>query len=239
MYIQIFKKGFNFSQDGPGNRLVYHLQGCNLICPWCANPEGMGAGGTAVLVQDLADEAVSCRAMFFSGGGVTLTGGEPTMQFAAVCRLLQNLKENGIDTALETNGTHLELERLFPLVDHLMMDCKHYDPGTLQKVVGAKETVFNNLKKAAGGHPDLLIRIPLIGGFNASMKDAAGFAAFFSSLPNAKFRVEVLPYHEYGKSKWEALGIPYRMGQEAFVSAEQAAAFRQCLINAGYTVVHT
>ena len=239
MDIQIFKKGFNFSQDGPGNRLVYHLQGCNLVCPWCANPEGMGDGGAAVSVEELADEAVSCRAMFFSGGGVTLTGGEPTMQFAAVYRLLQRLKEIGIDTAMETNGTHPDLERLFPLVDHLMVDCKHYDGAALRQMTGAGDMVFANLKKAAGSHPDLLIRIPLIGGFNASAQDAKGFAAFFSSLPTAGVCVEVLPYHAYGKSKWEASGKVYQMGDAAFVSAEQVTVFRQCLTDAGCRVVRT
>ena len=66
--MRIFQKGFNYSQDGPGNRLVYHLQGCNLNCPWCANPEGLALhGGTEYTVAALVDEALSCKMMFFDG----------------------------------------------------------------------------------------------------------------------------------------------------------------------------
>ena len=80
--VRIFQKGFHYSQDGPGNRLIYHLQGCNLRCPWCANPEGLLLdGGTEYTVEELVAEAKRSRMMFFDGGGVTLTGGEVTMQF--------------------------------------------------------------------------------------------------------------------------------------------------------------
>ena len=79
--MRIFQKGFNFSQDGPGNRLVYHLQGCNLRCPWCSNPEGLSfQGGEAYTVDALVDEVLRSRLMFFEGGGVTLTGGEMSLQ---------------------------------------------------------------------------------------------------------------------------------------------------------------
>lgn len=81
MDLHIFQRGFNFSQDGPGNRLVYHLQGCNLHCPWCSNPEGMTfCGGAVCSVEDIVAEVLRSRPMFFDGGGVTLTGGEAAMQ---------------------------------------------------------------------------------------------------------------------------------------------------------------
>lgn len=85
MELKIFQKGFHDSQDGAGNRLVLHLQGCNMRCPWCANPEGMDNQGTCrtIEVNALVDECLSCRPMFFDGGGVTLTGGEVSMQFDA------------------------------------------------------------------------------------------------------------------------------------------------------------
>ena len=77
----IFQKGFNFSQDGPGNRLVYHLQGCNMRCIWCSNPEGMESGkGKSYTGEELTRECVRSRMMFFGGGGVTFTGGEATLQ---------------------------------------------------------------------------------------------------------------------------------------------------------------
>ena len=91
--MRVFQKGFNFSQDGPGNRLVYHLQGCNLHCPWCSNPEGLSkSGGTEYSISELMDEVRRSRLMFFSGGGVTLTGGEVTIQFDEVKEFLTQLK---------------------------------------------------------------------------------------------------------------------------------------------------
>ena len=88
MNVVYFQKGFNYSQDGPGNRLVIHLQGCNLHCPWCSNPEGMGfTSGIEVDVDELLKEINSCKRLFFGGGGVTFTGGECTIQKEALTYL--------------------------------------------------------------------------------------------------------------------------------------------------------
>ena len=81
MNIHYFQKGFNFSQDGPGNRLVYHLTGCNLRCPWCSNPEGMDAhfaDSRSEPVEKVAQAVLAAKPMFFGGGGLTLTCGEAT-----------------------------------------------------------------------------------------------------------------------------------------------------------------
>ncbi|MBQ6936567.1 MAG: radical SAM protein, partial [Clostridia bacterium] len=77
-----FQKGFNYSQDGPGNRLVYHLSGCNLFCPWCSNPEGLrqNENSKKYTIQEIFEEITSCRMMFFENGGVTFTGGEVSLQ---------------------------------------------------------------------------------------------------------------------------------------------------------------
>ena len=86
--MKIFQKGFNFGQDGPGNRLVYHLQGCNMRCIWCSNPEGMDfCGGKDYSIEEIFNECKNSRLMFFSGGGVTFTGGEATTQFDELLHL--------------------------------------------------------------------------------------------------------------------------------------------------------
>ncbi len=126
--MRVFFKGFNFSQDGPGNRLVYHLQGCNMRCPWCSNPEGMvRTGGSEISVSALVAEAKGCLPMFFSGGGVTFTGGEATLQCDELCEALRLLRAAGIHTALETNGVSPSLPVIEKQVDYLMMDVKHFD----------------------------------------------------------------------------------------------------------------
>lgn len=243
MEIRIFQKGFNYSQDGPGNRLVYHLSGCNLRCPWCSNPEGLeAAGGTACTVEDLLRGALDCRMMFFDGGGVTLTGGEVTVQFEAVKALLTGLKAEGVHTAIETNGLHPRLPELFELTGYLMMDCKHYDTAKHRAVTGASNRLTHEniaLAIAAGKRP--AVRIPLIGGFNAGLGDAEGFAALFTRLgmtaDNAS--VELLPYHEFGREKYEKSGLPYTMTDEAKISPQTLRSFTETLRGAGLNVIHT
>lgn len=240
--LSIFQKGFNYSQDGPGNRLVYHLQGCNLRCPWCSNPEGLScSGGQVHTTQELCEEAKRCRPMFFDGGGVTLTGGEITVQFPAVQDLLRRLKDEGIHTAIETNGIHPRLPELFPLVDYLIVDCKHYDSERHRQVTGASNALtMQNLSSALEGGFHPAVRIPLIGGFNASEDDAHGFARLFQSWAgNQQMTVELLPYHEYGRQKYKTCGIPYMMTEEARVSAQTVRLFQNILIDAGITVIHT
>ena len=230
MKLKIFQKGFNYSQDGQGNRLIFHLQGCNMKCPWCSNPEGMPMEGAIVVnkdwlsasccplgavqegildrsrcmvcedkpctkrrrqkgiqlsykeyeVDDLIVECVSSKAMFFDGGGVTLTGGEITMQFDAVKEFLQKLGEAGIHRAIESNGTHHRMMELVPLVEQCIMDVKHYDDVKHKEWLGVSNRwTLENLKKLSAVHPNMLVRIPLIPGFNDSPEDAVGFAKLF------------------------------------------------------------
>lgn len=241
MEIRIFQRGFNYSQDGPGNRLVYHLQGCNLHCPWCANPEGMCCGGSAYPVERLIDEADRSRPMFFDGGGVTLTGGEPTVQFEAVRELLAGMRAKGINTAIETNGTAVRLPELFPDLNHCIIDCKHYDSERLKRWSGeGNEVTLSNIRAALRFRIPLLLRVPLIGTFNASAVDAVGFAELFRSLADeGRIVVELLPYHEYGRAKWEKLGLPYTMGDDAFISAETIVMFQKVLREEPIELIHT
>lgn len=164
MELHVFQKGFNFSQDGPGNRLVYHLCGCSLQCPWCSNPEGLSkSGGTVYTVDQLVQEAISAKPMFFSGGGVTLTGGEVTEQFSAARQLLLQLQENGIHTCIETNGTHPRLPELSQLTDHLIMDIKHYDDAVHRSVIGvSNRTILKNIHTLSQSR-QVNLRIPYPG----------------------------------------------------------------------------
>ncbi len=234
-------KGFNYSQDGPGNRLVYHLQGCNLHCPWCSNPESMKItedGG--ISVEDTVKQIVAAEPMFFDGGGVTFTGGEPTLQFEALKELLKLLKEKGISTAIETNGTNPRLPELFEPVDFLIMDFKHYNSEKLKEFTGVgNETVIANIKAASEQRSQLLMRIPLINGFNADSDDARGFANILAPyMAKDGFTLEVLSYHEYGKDKWEQNGMSYTM-KDAFVSEAQFSEFCDILRNNSIKLVRT
>lgn len=260
--IKIFSKGWNFSQDGPGNRLLYHFQGCNLFCPWCSNPEGIAIQGVLLVnpaklldvvcpkgairhkaldrnccrtcidrpclhkhrnegiqwsakeysIEILVEEIKNAKALFHSGGGVTITGGEPTLQFEPLKELLIKIKEMQINTVIETNGTSDRLPELFGLIDTLIIDFKHPDSSIHKKWLGmGNEKVMKNLEKSAASGMNLWIRIPLIPGFNDSPDVTHQFCNQLSALNLQQVSVEFLPYHEYGKIKWEQAGMKYNM----------------------------
>lgn len=242
MTLKIFQRGFNYSQDGQGNRLVYHLQGCNLLCPWCANPEGMDGNGPDTFVmsaEDLYAEVIRSKPMFFEGGGVTFTGGEATCQFPVLKEVLTHLHDVGISTALETNGTSPRLPELFPVLDELIMDLKHWDSNIHKEVVGiGNDVILQNLEKAFKAHPNVLVRIPLINGFNASEEDMEHFVDLFSKQDVSNVRFELLCYHEYGKAKWEKLGKAYTV-KDAFVAEETRKKYENMMRMQGLCVVRT
>lgn len=227
MQIRYFQKGFNYSQDGTGNRLVVHLQGCNLRCPWCSNPEGMDLqGGNVVSTEALLSEIISCKRLFFDGGGVTFTGGECTLQKESLKEILQGCKQNGIHTAIETNGTCPYDNALFENIDLIICDFKHYDHEKLSKRVGQVRDYQKNIADYLKSGKPVLIRTVLINGFNAEQDDAVKFAEFFKDLPTENASFEFLPYHEYGKNKWEKLGKDYPM-KNAFVTQDTVNLFEK------------
>ena len=290
MKLKIFQKGFNYSQDGRGNRLVIHLQGCNMKCPWCSNPEGMPLEGAIVVnkewltenccpmgaikngeldrtqcksciekpctkkrrqkgiqlsykecdVNDLVLECNSSKPMFFDGGGVTLTGGEISMQFDAVKELLEKLGDAEIHRAIESNGTHSRMMELVPLVDQWIMDVKHYDDEKHKKWLGVSNCrIIENMKKISAVHPDMLIRVPLIPGFNDQKDDAMEFAKLFAEhLDCQKANVEFLTYHEFGKGKWEQCGMEYKMTRGS-ISSETLKYFESAMEEHGVKCIHT
>lgn len=227
--VMIFSKGFNYSQDGQGNRLVYHLQGCNMRCGWCANPEGMSANAESNKVTDtrvydtktILDEIKSCKPMFFDGGGVTFTGGEPTLQFEALKELLEGSRAAEVNTAIETNATHRDLNKLFPYIDQLIMDFKFADEKKQIKYTGiSNKQIKENLKKAFGSGKPVLVRIPLINNINANEEEILEIIKFMTSNNTENAAFELLPYHEYGKVKWEKCGKKYII-TDGFISSDK------------------
>ncbi len=243
--IIVFQKGFNYSQDGPGNRLVYHLSGCNLKCPWCSNPEGLEITKDAIplTVESIVKEAVSCKMMFIDGGGVTFTGGEVTCQKESVKLLLQKLNENNIHTCIETNASLKNCEDLFETVDYMIADFKSPDAEKLKNITGADLDIIkeNLMLRAKTGKP-LLVRIPLINGFNNGKENAVLFAEFFEELKtksgNENLYFEILAYHEYGKEKYEKSGKEYKF-QNGFVSPEDIKILSKEIKYKNLNLIHT
>ena len=177
--------------------------------------------------------------MFFESGGVTFTGGEATEQFGALKEILKQLKSENISTCIETNGTHHRLPELFSLIDYLIIDCKHYDDRKHQKTIGfSNRVILQNISLACAQRDQLAIRIPLIGGFNATAEDARGFSEAFRNIGATQIAtVELLRYHEYGKDKYTALGLSYPMTQEAHITDEVYQQFTDTLAQSGVRLI--
>lgn len=243
--IRIFQKGFNYSQDGPGNRLVYHLSGCNIRCPWCSNPEGLSPdGNTSVLtIDDILTEASSCRMIFIDGGGVTLTGGEVTCQKDAVTSLVRVLKSTDINTCIETNASLPGCEELFSEVDYMIADFKSPDGEKLCDITGADIDIIkkNLLHRAKTGKP-LLVRVPLIRYFNSGEENARGFGDFFEELvkssPADNVSFEILTYHEFGKEKYDKLRKEYTV-TDGFVTDDDVRILLTQLNKRNLKVINT
>ncbi len=232
----ILQKGFNYSQDGPGNRLVYHLQGCNFRCKWCSNPESMEITNSEAknyTVDELADEVKRSRMMFFDGGGVTFTGGECTLQYKELKELLIKLRELGISTAIETNASSPHFAEITEHVDYLIADFKHYDTHMHKKWIGVgNEAVKENIEYIFRSGRQLHIRIPVIKGVNDNPQ---GFVGYFKKFDTSATVFEFLAYHEFGKDKWDR---EYEI-TDGFVSDETLEQFRKLFVENGMKVIST
>ncbi len=234
--MRILQKGFNYSQDGPGNRLVYHLQGCNFRCKWCSNPESMPLDSDKaedVPNDAVVDEIERSRMMFFDGGGVTFTGGEPTLQPDDLIYVLKKAQTLGVNTAIENNGSSPRLCEISDYVDYMIVDIKHPDDDIHKRYVGhSNKMTIENLIKLSGRRSQLHIRIPLINHVNT---DPEPFAELFGKMNMANAVVEILTYHEYGKCKWTE---EYQI-TDGFVTDEQIKIFKNRLEKDGIHFIET
>lgn len=145
-----------------------------------------------------------------SGGGVTISGGEPFMQAGLLVELIKKLKAKGIHTTIETTlFTNPEnVAKLYPYLDLFIADCKNWNEEVHQIKTGVlNKIILENLKDVVKNAKDYLIRIPVIPDFNYSEKDAYEFAKLFKYLGVKK--VQLLPFHQFGKGKYDNYGIKY------------------------------
>lgn len=169
-----------------------------------------------------------------SGGGVTLSGGEFLTQPEFSRNLLLACKEEGIHTCCETTGyaDPAVFRQMLPLLDTVLIDVKHWDTARHREGTGAGcELPLACLQEAIRAGKDVLPRIPVIPGFNSSPADAAEFASLL--LENGVHRVQLLPFHQFGESKYRQLGMQYAYENVKALHEEDLEEYRSVFIRAG------
>lgn len=201
--------------DGPGLRLVVFLQGCNFRCAYCANPDTIDLKGEAqeTTLDHIVEMAVSQKPFFGKRGGITFSGGEPTLQAAALVPLFKRLKEQGIHICLDTNGSiwNEAVEELLQLTDLVLLDVKEFDASQHRLLTerSNEQTLRTAAWLEAHDRP-FWMRYVLVPGYSDRAEHIRALGEHFGGYKQLQ-RVEILPYHTLGVHKYEALGWEYRL----------------------------
>ncbi len=210
------------TDDGPGIRTTVFLKGCPLRCIWCHNPESQNpqieyylsgeAKGYIVTAEEIVSEVLRDKVFYeISGGGVTISGGEPLFRPQFTAELLKRCKENGLHTAIETSGfaTKKVLEYVLQNCDLVLYDIKETDGERHMQYTGVPlAPILENLKRIDQMEVPYILRLPIIPGLNDREEHFAKVRELVSGMAHC-CGVEVMPYHKLGESKYEQLGRAY------------------------------
>lgn len=206
------------SVDGPGVRFIIFLQGCQMRCQFCHNPDTWKMDENhKYTTEEVLERALRYKAYWKNDGGITVSGGEPLLQIDFVLDLFQKAKKLGIHTVIDTCGSPFtreepffsKFQQLMEVCDLLLVDIKHIDAKGHQELTGCKnENILDMLQYLSSIDQPIWIRHVLVPTKNDDEDSLKRLATFISSLKNVK-RVELLPYHRLGVYKWKELGYSY------------------------------
>ena len=198
--------------DGPGIRVVVFLQGCPLRCLFCHNPETWALNDKFLITPDeLVRHIYKYRNYFGTDGGVTFSGGEPLFQHDFLLECLKLCKKMGINTCLDTAGSCRGYEDILEYVDLVIWDVKALEKDAYYKMTGQNIDIsLDFLKYCQDKNIKMWIRQVIVPGINDSVDYMSKLKSFIKPLNNVE-KVELLPYHLLGVSKYKQLGIPYRL----------------------------
>ncbi len=200
--------------DGPGIRFVVFMQGCSLKCKYCHNRDTWDlCGGTEYTLEEVLTRIEKYKNYFIpSGGGVTFSGGEPLLQLKFLLKIIPILKKEGIHVAIDTSGNFNlteDIKKVIDLADLFLLDIKCINDEICKDLTGVsnkKELAF--ARYLSDINKPMWIRQVLVPGITDKKDDLLKLKDFINSLNSVK-KVEILPYHDMGKFKWEKLGFKY------------------------------
>ncbi|WP_282942738.1 pyruvate formate-lyase-activating protein [Paenibacillus sp. RC67] len=220
--------------DGPGIRFVLFMQGCALQCQYCHNPDTWDPGkGRTVSVEDILSEMEPYLEYYRrSGGGITVTGGEPTLQSSFVTDLFTEIKRRWrLHTALDSSGfcDPEHVQELMSVTDLVLLDLKHIDPVQHTALTSqSNERMLHFAEILSDQDKPVWIRHVLVPGLTDGYEDLMRLGAFIGNLTNVK-KLELLPYHRMGVYKWQQLNKPYPLKSVAEPTEREMERARQLI----------
>jgi len=204
--------------DGPGIRYVLFLQGCPMRCLYCHNPDTWEIGKGQEIEPETVIREYKKNAAFYTGGGITVTGGEPLLQIEFVTELFKLAKKEGIHTCIDTSGvTYSEtneaylakLGELMKYTDLVMLDIKHIDDEKHRELTSySNDRVLLFAKYLESRGIPLWVRHVVVKGYTDDPIHLRNLGRFIGGLRNLK-ALDVLPYHNMGEAKYLELGLRY------------------------------
>lgn len=207
--------------DGPGVRYVVFLQGCPMRCAYCHNPDTWEINaGTETDATYIMEQYDRNKSFYGTTGGITVTGGEPLLQVDFLIELFTLAKEKGIHTCIDTSGITYKpenteyiskLDKLMTLTDLVMLDIKHIDPQKHKELTAQpNDGILAFTKYLEEKNIPVWIRHVVVPGITDDDKYLFDLGYFIGDLKNLK-ALDVLPYHDMAKSKYEKLGMEYKL----------------------------
>ncbi|MEI7025036.1 pyruvate formate-lyase-activating protein [Paenibacillus sp. y28] len=200
--------------DGPGIRFVLFMQGCALQCGFCHNPDTWDtAGGRQVSVEDIIAELEPYLPYYErSGGGITVTGGEPTLQAPFIAQLFHEIKSRfGLHTTIDSSGfcDPEHAKALLDVTDLVLLDLKQMNRSKHEALTSQpNDRILRFARYLSERGQKLWIRHVLVPGITDSYEDLHALGRFIGGL-NGVDKIELLPYHRMGVYKWQQLNKTY------------------------------
>lgn len=198
--------------DGPGIRTVIFLNGCKLRCLYCHNPETWIMQNLNYTAEEIANIVIKNKPYFTNGGGVTFSGGEPLLQSEFIIEVCKLLKKENIHIALDTSGCgNGNYDELLKYIDLVILDIKATEEEEYKYITGRDMSLFNEFKnKIIELNKKVWIRQVIVPNINDDKRHMDLLREYVKQFTNLE-KIELLPYHTSGVTKYEKLNIPYKL----------------------------